>query len=42
MDADLSNITNLTLEKLKKAKNWDKAKYDPESCKWLGLPDENI
>ncbi|RUT05043.1 hypothetical protein DSM106972_038640 [Dulcicalothrix desertica PCC 7102] len=41
-DADLSNATNSTLEKFKTAKNWQKAKYDSESRKWLGLPDENV
>ncbi|BDA71725.1 hypothetical protein CAL7716_058910 [Calothrix sp. PCC 7716] len=32
--------SNATNGKFKTAKNWDKAKYDAESRKCLGLPDD--
>lgn len=38
---NLKGAKNLTPEQIKKAKNWQKACYDPEFRKKLGLPPEN-
>ncbi|BDA71794.1 hypothetical protein CAL7716_059600 [Calothrix sp. PCC 7716] len=35
---NLKNAKNLTPEQVKQAKNWEKAEYDPELRKKLGLP----
>ncbi|GAB1538405.1 hypothetical protein NUACC21_10660 [Scytonema sp. NUACC21] len=35
---NLKNAKNLTPEQVKQAKNWEKAEYDPEFRKKLGLP----
>ena len=35
--ADLTNAKNLTIKQIKTAKNWEKAGYDEEFCKKLGL-----
>ncbi|HEY9599769.1 MAG TPA: pentapeptide repeat-containing protein [Cyanophyceae cyanobacterium] len=37
LEADLINAENLTLEQIKKTQNWEKAYYNPELCKQLGL-----
>lgn len=38
--ADLTYVKNLTVEQIKVAKNWEKAKYNPEFQKSTGLPPE--
>ncbi|GAB1544811.1 hypothetical protein NUACC21_74870 [Scytonema sp. NUACC21] len=40
-DADLSDAKNLTPEQVKKAENWEKAKYSEEFRAKLGLPPES-
>ncbi len=37
--ADFRKVLNLTPEKVKTAKNWEKACYDPDFHKQLGLPE---
>lgn len=37
---NFTNVKNLTVEQVKVAKNWEKAKYNPEFYSLLGLPPE--
>jgi len=39
-DANLKNVKNMSLEQIKRAKNWEKAHYDQDFRKELGLPPE--
>ncbi|MBE9209698.1 pentapeptide repeat-containing protein [Nostoc sp. LEGE 06077] len=38
--ADLTGATNITIDQIKSAMNWEKAKYDKDFCTQLDLPPE--
>jgi hypothetical protein len=42
LEANFKGVKNLTPEQIKKAKNWEQARYDSDFRNQLGLPPENI